>query len=120
MICGKLRIGQSGVKLFGESVELTRFNEIFNAVVTRSLREKCPYSELFWSAFSQSECAKMRARIPPNADTFYAVDGLKQSVKTISLRLLSVCFKRNRSSEIKFLFNLSRMLPKWPRNSFNT
>ena len=51
--------------------------------------EKCPYSELFWSAFSrirteygkihskygvslriQSECGKMRTRITPNTDTF--------------------------------------------------
>ena len=48
----------------------------------------CPYSELFWSVFSrnqteygeirvslriQSECGKMRTRITPNTDTFYAV-----------------------------------------------
>ena len=32
------------------------------------LREKCPYSELFWSAFS-----RIRTRITPNNDTFYAV-----------------------------------------------
>ena len=40
-----------------------------------SLPEKCPYSELFWSAFSriQSECREMRTRITPNTDTFYAV-----------------------------------------------
>ena len=44
-----------------------------------SLREKCPYSELFWSAYSrislrvQSECGKMWTRITPNTDTFYAV-----------------------------------------------
>ena len=48
------------------------------------LREKCPYSEFFWSAFSlirpengeiriQSECGKMRTRITPNTDNFYAV-----------------------------------------------
>ena len=47
------------------------------------LCEKCPYSELFWSAFSriwtsygetlQCECGKMRIRITPNTDTFYAV-----------------------------------------------
>ena len=57
---------------------------IFNT----TLREKCPYSELFWSAFPefglnteryfvslriQSECGKMQIRITPNADTFYAV-----------------------------------------------
>ena len=53
-----------------------------------TLREKCPYSELFWSAFPafglnterysvslriQSECRKMRTKITPNTDTFYAV-----------------------------------------------
>ena len=57
---------------------------IFNT----TLREKCPYSELFWSAFPacglnteryfvslriQSECGKMQTRITPNTDTFYAV-----------------------------------------------
>ena len=46
-----------------------------------SLREKCLYSELFWSAFSrirteyliESECGKMLTRITPNKDTFHAV-----------------------------------------------
>ena len=43
------------------------------------LREKCPYSEIFWPAFSrvtpriQSKCGKMRTRITPNTDIFYAV-----------------------------------------------
>ena len=44
------------------------------------LRERYPYSELFWSAFSrirteyciQSECGKMRTRITANTDTFHA------------------------------------------------
>ena len=53
-----------------------------------SLHKKCPYLELFWSAFSgiRSECRKIRSisqysirmrenrtRITPNTDTFYAV-----------------------------------------------
>ena len=57
-----------------------------------SLRKKCSYSELFWSAFSrirteygeilrispylvrmQENAGKMRIRITPNTDTFYAV-----------------------------------------------
>ena len=54
-------------------------------LVTNTLREKCPYSKLLWSAFSrirtengeirsiQSECGKMRTRITPKIDTFYAV-----------------------------------------------
>ena len=39
-----------------------------------ALRKKCPYSELFWSAFSriQSECRKMGTRITPNTYIFYA------------------------------------------------
>ena len=46
------------------------------------LRKKCPYSELFWSAFSriysvslriQSECGKMRTRLSPNTNTFHPV-----------------------------------------------
>ena len=32
------------------------------------LHKKCPYSELFWSAFS-----RIRTRITPNTDTFHAV-----------------------------------------------
>ena len=53
-----------------------------------TLRKKCPYSELFWSALSriqteyeeirsvsriQSECGKIRIRITPSTDTFHAV-----------------------------------------------
>ena len=34
----------------------------------QTLPEKCPYSELLWFG-----CGKMRARITPNKDTFYAV-----------------------------------------------
>ena len=51
------------------------------------LHEKCPYSVLFWSPFSRFrlntegcgvplpiwyECEKVRTRITPNTDTFYA------------------------------------------------
>ena len=54
----------------------------------KTLREKCPYSELFWSVFYriglnispyslflriQSECWKIRTRITPNTCTFYSV-----------------------------------------------
>ena len=42
---------------------------------TWSLHIKCPYSELLWSIFShiRTEYVKMRTRITPNTDTFYAV-----------------------------------------------
>ena len=64
------------------------------------MRQKCPYSELFWSLFFphfaafglnterysvclriQSEFGKIRTRITPNTDTFYAamVRGVKWS-----------------------------------------
>ena len=55
-----------------------------------TLREKCPYSELFWSFglnteryevrryevlnTERSKCGKIRTRINLNADTFYAVE----------------------------------------------
>ena len=38
------------------------------AVLPLSLRNKCPYSELFCS-----KCGKMQIRITPNTDTFHAV-----------------------------------------------
>ena len=40
-----------------------------------SLRKKCPYLELFWSAFSRirTEYGKMWTRITLNTDTFHAV-----------------------------------------------
>ena len=43
------------------------------------LRKKCPYSELFWSAFNcaslrmQSECGKMQTKTTPSTNIFYAV-----------------------------------------------
>ena len=36
--------------------------------LTKALRKNCPYSELFWSAFS-----RIRTRISPNTDTFHSV-----------------------------------------------
>ena len=44
-----------------------------------TLRKKCPYSELFWSTFFPhfshipTMRRKMRTRVTPNKDTFYAV-----------------------------------------------
>ena len=61
---------------------------IFNILYIHTLREKCPYSALFWSAFSRiwTECGEI-LHIPlysvqmrenadqnnPNTDTFYAM-----------------------------------------------
>ena len=36
----------------------------------QSLREKCPYSEFFWSVFS-----RIRTKKTPNSNTFHAVTG---------------------------------------------
>ena len=56
--------------------EMTAFEcllDIFSSTLT--LREKCPYSELFWPIFSsiRTKYGKIRTRITPNTDTFYAV-----------------------------------------------
>ena len=65
------------------------FCKVFRAHYGWTLRKKCPYSELFWSAFSafelnterywvslriQSECEKMWTGITPNTDTLHAVE----------------------------------------------
>ena len=47
-----------------------------------ALREKYPYSELFWSDYFvslriQPECEKIRTRIMPDTDTFYPVSQVK-------------------------------------------
>ena len=52
-----------------------------------SLREKCPYWELFWSIFS-----RIRTRITRNTDTFYAVSSfeirawLKEAIRIMWLK----------------------------------
>ena len=61
-------------------VELKSSSSKYNGL---SLRNKCPYSELFWSTFSRIRteygeilrisCGKMRTRITLNTDTFYPV-----------------------------------------------
>ena len=46
------------------------YEQNLNLIRQETLREKCPYSELFWS-----KCRGMRTRITPNTNTFYAVKG---------------------------------------------
>ena len=55
-----------------------------------TLREKCPYSELFWSAFSRirTEFGKIRTRITPNTDTFYSV--IMAVITTVVMRCLGI------------------------------
>ena len=73
------------------------------------LRKKCPYSDLFWSTFShirseQSECGKMRSRITPNTNTFYAVWMFRRSISSAESNeeenLIELCksFMYNRKS----------------------
>ena len=84
------KLGMTGRWLTSNSLWLIWL--IYMLFITWSLREKCPYSKLFWSAFShirteygeilrispysvrmQENAGKMRTRITPNTDTFYAV-----------------------------------------------
>ena len=48
------------------------------------------YSELFWSTFFsiQSECGKMRTRIFPNTNTFYAVNMFNLNPKKLTLETI--------------------------------
>ena len=48
-------------------------------VANKDLREKCPYSELFWSVFSRIIPGKILTRITPYTDIFYAVKGYYHS-----------------------------------------
>ena len=55
---------------------------IATQVAIETLREKYPYSELFWWVYSvslpiQSECGKIRTKIIANTDTFYTVKMIK-------------------------------------------
>ena len=64
---------------------LPQMRETCDALSFPTLREKCPYSEFFWSLFSRiwteygeikSKCGKIRTRKAPNTDTFHAVLGI--------------------------------------------
>ena len=59
------------------------------------MRKKCAYLELLWSSFFP-HVGKMRTRITPNSDTFYAVHR-KLSTKTAFLQLQSM--KNNSDSQ---------------------
>ena len=75
------------LKISIQQLELNNeFMRVTEMLLSSTLGEKGPYSELFWSAFSriwteygeeslriQSKCRKMRNGITPNTDTFYAV-----------------------------------------------
>ena len=100
IICSNKRINFELYFQLGEALQspyagLVRLETVLNKETQRKKRlfsdraprKKCPYSELFWSVFSRirteygysislrihSECGKIRTKITPNKDTFYAV-----------------------------------------------
>ena len=70
-------------KLFNQSNFENDLQAQLAALKNLALREKCPYSQFFWSAFScirteyveilQSEYGKIGTRKTPSTDTFHAV-----------------------------------------------
>ena len=69
------------------------------------LRENCSYSELFWSVFSRIRtaygeilCGKIRTRLTPNTETFYA---------EFSFQYLPKCPKR---PNFKYIFSFIFLL----------
>ena len=75
----KLRIWtlfEQWLKLFSETPQLgigwTIISYSIHFAKKPTLREKCPYLDLFWSVFSHIR-RKIRTRISPNTGTFYAV-----------------------------------------------
>ena len=69
----------------------------FALMLSSTLRKMCLYSELFWFAFG----GKMRTRITPKADTFYAVQG--------------VIFILKKAIFVWIFWNLAQLrTPSWP------
>ena len=79
-------------------------DQLFQLIL--SLREKCPYLELFWSAFSafglnteryfvplriRFKCRKIQTRITPNMHTFYAVYSIKRGTTFILPEFYAHC-----------------------------
>ena len=74
-------------------IEVILRTENHHPNLKRTLNKKCPYSELFWSAFSrirpeylriQSECGKILARITPNTYSFYRLRTSDKSLLKIN------------------------------------
>ena len=90
-----------------------RTHQYADLYYVHTLRKQCPYLELFWSTFScirtengeilrtlsiQSKCGKMRNRITPNTDTFYAVTFtlfMRIGLKTRRIDINAIKFKRS-------------------------
>ena len=72
----KKRSKDNYLKISIQQLELNNeFMRMTEMLLSSTLGQKCPYSELFLSASLriQSKCRKMRNGITPNTDTFYAV-----------------------------------------------
>ena len=49
--------------VFIENTSIQWLHKVWKiTTISFTLREKCPYSEIFWSALSQSKCGKIRSR----------------------------------------------------------
>ena len=85
--------GSSSLNLFKILAVIKHYKKMFvtEQSVRKALRKKCPYSELFWSAFriqteysvslrTQSECGKWWNRITTNKDIF-----LSNSLKRLAV-----------------------------------
>ena len=87
-----------------------------------TLCEKCPYSELFWSAFSLMwieygeilrispylvQMREMRTRITPNTDTFKTtLKIIYEALQHLKLDAFEKRFKRQRAQRWNFLNHL--------------
>ena len=76
-------------------------------VTNTHCKKKCPYSELFWSAFSRirTEYRKMRTRATPNTDTFYPVTVLNKIKKQCQANVAAIALStiNNRVNPVKHL-----------------
>ena len=73
-------------KVNGKDIQFFIEGRVLHVEIKQPLRRKCPYSELFWSAFSriwteysvslriQLESGKILTRITPNMNTFHAMN----------------------------------------------
>ena len=78
------------IKVFDGNIKQAKLARYFIKVTARpTLRKKCPYSELFWSAFF-----RIWTRITPNTDTFQAVlvtRVIRRLIRIHSITMIQLC-----------------------------
>ena len=99
---------EGGVQCSLKEIQYTSFGvQALTNTSPNALREKSPYSEFFWFAFScirneyedgvclrvQSECGKIRTRKTPNTNTFHAVM-ICDNIFVVPRSALQKCFTR--------------------------